>query len=61
MGIRHCSPFFSTSNTNTIERLRPQSRALNEADFASSLMGTDPGEIDAMLVEPSDAERANAA
>jgi len=34
---------------------------LNEADFDLSLTGFDPGEIDTLLVDPEDDERANAA
>jgi hypothetical protein len=34
---------------------------LSEADFDLSLTGFDPGEIDALLVDPEDDEKANAA
>jgi ParB-like chromosome segregation protein Spo0J len=43
------------------ELLALELQELNEADFDLSLTGFDPGEIDALLVDPEDDERANAA
>jgi hypothetical protein len=43
------------------ELLALELQELNEADFDLSLAGFDPGEIDALLVDPEDDEKANAA
>jgi len=43
------------------ELLALELQELNEADFDLSLTGFDPGEIDALLVDPEDDEKANAA
>src|SRR5215469_8012507 len=43
------------------ELLALELQELSEADFDLSLSGFDPGEIDALLVDPEDEERANAA
>jgi hypothetical protein len=43
------------------ELLKLELEELSEADFDLSLTGFDPGEIDALLVDPEDDEKANAA
>jgi hypothetical protein len=43
------------------ELLALELQELSEADFDLSLTGFDPGEIDALLIDPEDDERANAA
>jgi ParB-like chromosome segregation protein Spo0J len=43
------------------ELLALELQELSEADFDLSLTGFDPGEIDALLVDPEDEEKANAA
>jgi DNA modification methylase len=43
------------------ELLALELQELSEADFDLSLTGFDPGEIDALLVDPGDDEKANAA
>jgi ParB-like chromosome segregation protein Spo0J len=43
------------------ELLALELQELSEADFDLSLSGFDPGEIDALLIDPEDNERANAA
>jgi DNA modification methylase len=43
------------------ELLALELQELNEVDFDLSLTGFDPGEIDALLVDPADDEKANAA
>jgi DNA modification methylase len=43
------------------ELLALELQELNVADFDLSLTGFDPGEIDALLIDPEDDERANAA
>jgi DNA modification methylase len=43
------------------ELLALELQELSEADFDLSLSGFDPGEIDALLVDPADDEKANAA
>jgi ParB-like chromosome segregation protein Spo0J len=43
------------------ELLALELQELREADFDLSLTGFDPGEIDALLIDPEDEQKANAA
>lgn len=43
------------------ELLLLELQELNEAEFDLSLTGFDPGEIDALLIDPEDEQKANAA
>jgi len=51
----------SRRRSHEADRVLQQLQELSEADFDLSLTGFDPGEIDALLVDPEDEERANAA